>query len=76
MTIALGLLVGAAAGLLAGVLGLGGGVLIPPLLSLLLGLDQHSAQAVSLAALLPPVGYPALLGYRKHGVKVTWRLVV
>ena len=75
MSIVVGLLVGSAAGLLAGILGLGGGVLIPPLLSLLLGLDQHAAQAASLAALLPPVGYPALAGYRKHGVKIPWRLV-
>lgn len=76
MTIVVGLFVGAAAGLLAGVLGLGGGVLIPPLLSLLLGLEQHTAQAASLAALLPPVGYPALRGYRRAGVSVHWRLVV
>jgi uncharacterized protein len=75
MTIIIGVLVGSAAGLLAGILGLGGGVLIPPLLALILGLDQHAAQAASLAALVPPVGYPALLGYQKNGVKVPWRLV-
>lgn len=75
MTIIIGVLVGSAAGLLAGILGLGGGVLIPPLLALTLGLDQHAAQAASLAALVPPVGYPALLGYQRSGVKVPWRLV-
>ncbi len=75
MTLLIGGLIGAAAGMLAGVLGLGGGIIIPPLLSVLLGLEQHAAQAASLAALLPPVGLPALLGYRRAGIAVHWRTV-
>lgn len=75
MTLFWGALVGLGAGTLAGVLGLGGGIIIPPLLGVLVGLEQHAAQAASLAALLPPVGLPALLGYRRAGVSVHWPTV-
>ena len=68
-------LIGLAAGSLAGLLGIGGGVLLTPLFVLLLGMDQHRAQGVSLAALILPVGLPALLAYRKNGVHVHVRLV-
>lgn len=50
-------------------LAFGGGAVVPPLLGLLLGMPQHVAQAVSLGALLPPVGLPALLAYRRAGVR-------
>ena len=75
MMLPIGIAIGAAAGTMAGVLGIGGGILIPPLLAVCLGLSQHTAQAVSLAALLPPVGYPALIGYRRQGFVPPWRLV-
>jgi len=67
---------GAVAGVLAGYLGIGGGAILAPLLVVALGFDQHRAQGISLAALLPPVGLPALLAYRKAGVRVRPRLVV
>jgi uncharacterized membrane protein YfcA len=56
------------AGALSGFLGIGGGAILPALLVLVLGFEQHRAQAISLAALLPPVGLPALLAYRRAGV--------
>jgi hypothetical protein len=45
--------VGFAAGVLAGLLGVGGGVLFVPGLVLLLGLGQHEAEATSLLAIVP-----------------------
>ena len=47
------LLVGLAAGVVAGLLGVGGGVLFVPGLVLLAGLDQHHAEATSLLAIVP-----------------------
>lgn len=66
---------GLAAGILSGFLGIGGGAILPPLLVFVLGLEQHRAQGISLAALLPPVGLPAVLAYRKGGVHVSALLV-
>ncbi len=66
---------GLIAGFLAGLLGVGGGGVLAPLLSLVVGLPQHVAQGMSLGAMLPPVGYPALRAYQQAGAKVPWRLV-
>lgn len=46
-------LIGLAAGFLAGLLGVGGGVLIVPALVLILGFDQHIAQGTSLLVIIP-----------------------
>jgi uncharacterized membrane protein YfcA len=46
-------LVGLAGGVIAGLLGVGGGVLFVPALVLLVGLDQHHAEATSLLAIVP-----------------------
>jgi len=53
--VAIGIALGALAGVLAGLFGVGGGVLFVPALSLALGLDQLTAQATSLLAMLPVV---------------------
>lgn len=45
--------IGLAAGLLAGLLGIGGGVLIVPAMVLVMGLDQHVAQGTSLLVIIP-----------------------
>jgi uncharacterized protein len=45
--------IGLAAGVLAGLLGVGGGVLFVPGLVLFLGLGQHQAEATSLLAIVP-----------------------
>jgi uncharacterized membrane protein YfcA len=47
--------VGLLAGVLAGLFGVGGGILFVPTLTLVLGLDQLHAQATSLLAMLPVV---------------------
>lgn len=67
---------GVLAGLLSGFLGIGGGAVLPPLFVFFLGLDQHRAQGISLAALLPPVGLPAVMAYRRAGVRVDPRMVL
>jgi len=54
-------------GIAAGMVGIGGGVLLVPLLSLLFGFSQHRAQGTSLIALIPPTGLLAFLAYWKAG---------
>lgn len=67
---------GVLAGTLSGFLGIGGGAVLAPLLVLAFHTEQHRAQGISLAALVPPVGLPAVLTYRRAGVPVRPRLVV
>lgn len=62
------------AGLLSGIFGIGGGVVLVPLLGLILGLDQHDAQGVTLAILLFPIGAAAVRAYHRAGA-IRWRLV-
>jgi uncharacterized membrane protein YfcA len=47
------ILVGLAGGVIAGLLGVGGGVLFVPGLVFFVGLDQHHAEATSLLAIVP-----------------------
>jgi uncharacterized membrane protein YfcA len=61
------LFLGLAAGVLVGLLGIGGGVVLVPALAYLLHMDQHMAQGTSLLILLPPVGLGALREYWKQG---------
>jgi uncharacterized membrane protein YfcA len=53
MTIALVVVIGLVGGVLAGVFGVGGGILFVPTLALVLGLTQLHAEASSLLAILP-----------------------
>lgn len=45
--------VGVATGVLAGLLGIGGGILLVPFLVLAVGMSQHEAEATSLLVILP-----------------------
>lgn len=64
----LGLLaIGLAAGVCAGMFGIGGGLIIVPALVLFYGLSQHSAVGTSLGALLLPVGALSAWVYWKNG---------
>ena len=75
--IAIVLALGLAAGILGGFIGVGGGVLIVPVLVLALGFDQHLAVGTSLGALLPPVGILGAYEYYKHGhLNVTYALLL
>lgn len=60
-------LIGLAAGLASGLLGIGGGLLIVPALVYLAGFPQLTATGTSLAILLPPVGLAAVLVYYRNG---------
>ncbi len=60
-------LTGILAGVIAGGMGVGGGILIVPVLVFLFGMTQHEAQGTSLAVLLPPVSILALISYHKKG---------
>ena len=62
-----GLGIGLVAGILSGMVGIGGGVLIVPALVYVFGMDQHMAQGTSLLVLLPPSGLFAFLAYYKAG---------
>ena len=59
-------------GVAAGMVGIGGGVLLVPLLGLLFGFPQHLAQGTSLVALIPPTGLLAFLAYAQAGY-VNWQ---
>jgi uncharacterized membrane protein YfcA len=67
---------GAGGGILAGLFGVGGALVLIPMLALLLGLNQHQAQGTALAAMLLPNGLPAVLYMRRMGVVIHWALVV
>ncbi|MBK8793860.1 MAG: sulfite exporter TauE/SafE family protein [Holophaga sp.] len=70
-----GALAGLGGGVLSGLFGVGGGIVLIPLLALLLGLNQHQAQGVTLAALLLPNSLPAVLHFRSRGIPIHWPLV-
>lgn len=61
------LLIGLAAGMLSGMVGIGGGLIIVPALVYFLGFSQHTAQGTSLALILLPVGILAVMQYYKQG---------
>lgn len=60
-------LFGVGIGTLSGLLGIGGGVVLVPGLTLLFGFSQAEAQGTSLAVMIPPIGIFAALVYYQHG---------
>ncbi len=66
-TVLLIILVGLLAGVLSGLVGVGGGIIIVPALVFLLGFEQHQAQGTSLGILLLPAGIFAVINYYKKG---------
>ena len=61
------LLIGLAAGILGGLVGVGGGIIIVPSLIYFLGFSQKEAQGTSLGILLLPVGILGVLQFYKAG---------
>ena len=59
--------IGLAAGIFGGMVGLGGGVIMIPAMIYFLGISQTAAQGTSLAVMLPPVGLFAVMNYYKAG---------
>ncbi len=74
-TIALALALGLATGVLAGLFGVGGGILFVPTL-LALGLGQLEAQATSLLAILPTVAAGSWNQRRYGNLRVRTALIV
>jgi len=70
-TVILLIIIGLLAGLLSGLVGVGGGILMIPMLVILLGFTQHQAQGTALFAMLPPIGILAAINYYKEGF-VKW----
>ncbi len=66
MTIGL-IILGAIAGLVSGIIGVGGGVIIVPVLVLLFHFSQKEAQGTTLALLVPPIGILAAFTYYRAG---------
>jgi uncharacterized membrane protein YfcA len=66
-TIIILLFIGLIAGVLSGLVGIGGGVVIVPALIYFMSASQHEAQGTSLAILLLPVGILAVFQYYKAG---------
>jgi len=61
------ILVGIAAGMLGGLVGVGGGIIIVPALVYFLGFSQKTAQGTSLGLIMLPVGILGVLQYYKQG---------
>ena len=61
------LLIGLGVWIFAGLLGVGGGIVLVPALVYLLAMTQHLAQGTSLLLQLPPLGIGALYIYWKKG---------
>ena len=59
--------VGVLVGIFAGLMGLGGGTLMIPIMVLLLGLNQTTAHGTSLAVMVFPVTLPAVIRYYQKG---------
>ncbi|HEY7091157.1 MAG TPA: sulfite exporter TauE/SafE family protein [Tepidisphaeraceae bacterium] len=54
-------------GIFSGLMGLGGGAVMIPVMVVLLGLSQPTAHGLSLAVMIPPVTLPAVYKYWKEG---------
>ncbi|MFH1826684.1 MAG: sulfite exporter TauE/SafE family protein [bacterium] len=71
------LLTGLAAGVMSGLLGIGGATIVVPALVYFYGLSQHMSQGTTLAMMIPPIGFLAAMHYWKNGnVNVSWALIL
>lgn len=71
-TLVILIFIGLFAGMLSGMVGVGGGIVIVPALVYLLGVTQFSAQGTSIAAMLPPIGILAAYNYYRADA-VNWK---
>ncbi len=76
-TITMLILIGLLAGILSGLVGVGGGIIMVPLLVLFFSLSQHEAQGTSLAVLSIPVTALAAFNYYKEGqLNIKFALII
>ena len=66
-TVLILVVIGIAAGMLSGMVGVGGGIIIVPALVYFMKFTQHQAQGTSIGLILLPVGILAVIQYYKHG---------
>jgi len=71
LQIILSLLLGLLAGTISGLIGIGGGVIIVPILVLIFGFSEHLAQGTTLALMIPPIGILAAYEYYEKGF-INW----
>jgi uncharacterized membrane protein YfcA len=71
------IVIGIITGIMAGMLGIGGAIIMIPALVFILGTSQQMAQGTSLAVMLPPIGILAAYNYYKAGhVNITFAIVL
>jgi len=61
------IVIGIITGVMAGMLGIGGAIIMIPALVYFMGFTQQMAQGTSLAVMLPPIGIIAAYNYYKAG---------
>jgi uncharacterized membrane protein YfcA len=62
------IMIGLAAGVLSGLVGVGGGIILVPALVYFLGYNQHQAQGTSLGVLMFPVTILAFIAYYRDSL--------
>ena len=69
--------IGIITGVMAGMLGIGGAIIMIPALVYLIGISQITAQGTSLAVMLPPIGIIAAYNYYKAGqVNIKYAIIL
>jgi uncharacterized membrane protein YfcA len=69
--------IGIVTGAMAGMLGIGGAIIMIPALVYFMGFSQQMAQGTSLAVMLPPIGILAAYNYYKAGqVNIKYALIL
>jgi len=76
MSIATALIIGLVAGISSGMLGIGGGLVTIPAMILLLGVEQHMAQGVSLCVIVLTASVGAAVHYRLGNVQLGMALLI
>ena len=61
------IILGVTAGILSGLLGIGGATIIIPCLVYFFGFSQHNAQGTTIALMVPPIGLLAAIKYYVNG---------
>jgi uncharacterized membrane protein YfcA len=67
MNILLFIIIGVITGIFAGIFGVGGGIVLVPILVFLMGYEQFAANGTSLVSLLLPVGLLGVVEYYRAG---------
>ena len=71
------IVIGLLSGSLSGLVGVGGGIIMIPLLISFFGFTQLNAQGTAIAAMLPPIGILAAINYYQEGyVRWEYSLVI